>query len=180
MRSGEIIRRLRGLVGKRTPVRTSVNVSEPVQEVLRLLESDLRQNEVRVEQQTDHSDHVVMIDEIQIQQVLVNLIRNALDAMSQTERDQRTLKITTSRTADDLIKVSVCDTGKGIPVESADQVFDAFFSNKSEGMGMGLAISRSIIESHGGRLWMTPNIDRGVTFHFTLPIAKERSDDDAG
>ncbi|MCH8044154.1 MAG: PAS domain S-box protein, partial [Planctomycetes bacterium] len=178
MRAGEIIRRLRGLVGKRTAVRSQVDVIEPIQEVLHLLESDLRQSEVRVELQADHANGVVTIDEIQIQQVLVNLIRNAVDAMSETQRERRSLTITTSRTADELIDVAVCDTGEGIPVESSEQVFDAFFSSKSEGMGMGLAISRTIIESHGGRLWWTPNPNRGVTFHFTLPMAKEGSNDD--
>jgi PAS domain S-box-containing protein len=175
-RAGEIIRRLRGLVGKRAPVRERVDIGEPIREVLHLLESDLRESEIRVEQQMDHSDEVVTIDEIQIQQVLVNLVRNAREAMSETEGEKRTLKISTSRTADDLIEVAVSDSGMGVPGKSAGQVFDAFFSTKSEGMGMGLAISRSIVESHHGRLWMTPNPDRGVTFHLTLPVAREGSD----
>jgi C4-dicarboxylate-specific signal transduction histidine kinase len=175
VRSGEIIRRLRALVGKRLPVRSPVNVVEPIQEVMHLLESDLRQSEVHFELHTDHSSSVAIIDEIQIQQVLVNLIRNALDAMSETDRDQRTLNITTSQRADGLIEVAVCDTGEGVPAGNSGQVFDAFFSTKTEGLGMGLAISRTIIESHGGRLWMSPNSDRGVTVHFTLPIANQGS-----
>ncbi|MCH7988788.1 MAG: PAS domain S-box protein [Planctomycetes bacterium] len=173
MRAGEIIRRLRALVGKRTAIRSPVDVVDPIQEVLHLMESDLRQREVRVELQADHSNGVAVMDDIQIQQVLVNLIRNALDAMSEIDCDQSALKITTSLTTDDLIEVAVCDTGKGVPLEKKDQIFDPFFTTKSEGMGLGLAISRTIIESHGGRLWMTTNSDRGVTFHFTLPIEKQ-------
>jgi two-component system sensor kinase FixL len=121
-----------------------------------------------------------MIDDVQIQQVLVNLIRNAVDAMSETQRDRRSLTITTSRTPNDMVEVSVSDTGKGVTDEAGDQVFDAFFSTKSEGMGMGLAISRTIVESHGGRLWLTPNAERGVTFHFTLPIATDEDVDIGG
>ena len=175
MRAGEIIRRLRSLVSKTTPDRLSIDIGELIGDVFRLLETDLRQSQIRIERQLDQLISTVTIDEVQIQQVLVNLVRNAIDAMSETERDQRTLKISTSRKPDDYILVAVSDTGKGIPVESADRVFEAFFSSKSEGMGMGLAISRTIIESHEGRLWMTPNPDRGVTFQFTLPVQKDVS-----
>ena len=175
IRAGEIIRRLRHLVGKTTTAHSRVDVVTPIEEVMHLLQSDLRQADARVELQADHSGHVATMDEIQIQQVLVNLFRNALDAMSETDRDQRTLRIAISTIADEVIEVAVCDTGEGVPVESSDQIFDAFFSTKSDGLGMGLAISRTIIESHGGHLWMTPNSGRGVTFHFTLPIAKEGS-----
>ena len=105
----------------------------------------------------------------------MNLIRNALDAMHETARGRRTLEMITAATGDGMIEVTVGDTGKGIPIESADQVYDAFFSTKSDGMGMGLAISRSIIESHGGRLWMTPNSKRGMSFHFTVPIPKKEA-----
>lgn len=171
-RASEIIRRLRELVDKRTPVRSRVDVVEPIREVLHLLDSDLRQRDVRVEQTTEPSIPAVWIDRIQIQQVLVNLILNAVDAMSETPRKQRSLEITASRKDDNSIEVSVRDTGKGVFIDSDDQVFDAFFSTKHEGMGMGLAISRTIIESHRGRLWWTPNSDRGATFHFTLPIAE--------
>jgi signal transduction histidine kinase len=88
--------------------------------------------------------------------------------MRETERDQQTLEISTSRTTDLLIEIAVCDSGTGISGESADHVFDAFYTTKADGMGIGLAISRTIIESHGGRLWLTPNSDCGVTFYFTL------------
>lgn len=173
LRAGEIIRRLRSLVGKTAPVRSRVDVAGPIQEVLQLLASDLRQSEVRLEQKIEPSIPAVRIDDVQIQQVLVNLIRNALDAMSETERDLRSLTIIVSRSEKDMVEVAVSDTGKGVSSEAESQVFDAFFSTKAEGMGMGLAISRTILESHGGRLWLTPNADRGVTFRFTLPIARK-------
>ena len=178
MRAGEIIRRLRAMVSKRDSVRSPVHIIEGIEDVLDLLEPDLHRSEVRVEQQIDHSGGIVTIDEIEIQQVLVNLVRNALDAMSNTDLKERTLKITTVRTSDDWLDVAVSDTGKGVPQEKKDQIFDAFFTTKSEGMGMGLAISRTIIEAHGGQMWMTPNSDRGVTFHITLPIAKNENGND--
>jgi len=178
LRAGEIIRRLRGLVGKRTPVRVRTEITEPIHEVLRLLGSDMRQSEVHLVLKIDKDVPAVRVDEVQIQQVLVNLIRNAMDAMTHSECEQRTLTVSASQTDDDAVEIAIGDTGRGIPGEAADQVFDAFFSSKSEGMGMGLAISRSIIESHGGRMWMSPNPEQGVTFHFTLPLEKKGIIDD--
>ena len=134
------------------------------------MDFELRQYDVEV--QSDPSGRLALIDEIQIQQVLVNLIRNALDAMQEINREDRSLKITTSQATHDLLEVTVCDSGPGIPIEEEDKVFDAFFSTKSNGMGMGLAINRTIIESHGGRMWVTPNSDRGATFHFTVETAE--------
>ena len=173
LRAGEIIRRLRGLVCKRAPVRVKTDVHEPIQEVIRLLENDLRQSEVRIKENTRNDLPAVMIDDVQIQQVVVNLVRNAIDAMSDVECDRRSLTITTLLNKDEFIEIAISDTGKGLPPESVDRVFDAFYSSKPEGMGMGLAISRSIIESHGGKMWITANSGPGVTFHFTLPIEKE-------
>lgn len=111
------------------------------------------------------------IDEIQIQQVLVNLIRNAMDAMRTTDSAERQLMVTSQDTRDGMIRISICDQGEGVADQNADRVFDAFYTTKEEGMGMGLAISRTIVETHGGKLWMERNEDRGVTFLITLPIA---------
>jgi PAS domain S-box-containing protein len=169
MRAGKIIERLRRLVENRAPVRSRIDIGESIREVVRMLDLDLRSSEVRVELREDHLPAVAFVDDIQIQQVLMNLLRNALDATRETERDQQTLEISTSRTTDRLIEIAVCDSGTGISGESADHVFDAFYTTKADGMGIGLAISQTIIESHGGRLWLTPNSDCGVTFYFTLP-----------
>jgi two-component system sensor kinase FixL len=111
-------------------------------------------------------------DPIQIEQVLLNLVHTGLDAMDETPPDRRLLGITTIWQGDGMLQVEVRDCGKGIAAEDLGKVFEPFFTTKPEGMGMGLAISRDIIQLHGGRLWASVNPDRGCTFHFTLPIAK--------
>ena len=105
---------------------------------------------------------------MQLQQVLMNLMLNAIEAMKDTAGE---LTINTEMRQDGPVLISVSDTGVGLPAEKADRIFDAFFTTKPQGSGMGLAISRSIVESHRGRLWATPNSGRGTTFHFTLPTA---------
>jgi signal transduction histidine kinase len=159
------------MVKSKAAARSQADIVDLIHEVLRLLEPDLRQSEARVELHADDSRRLARVDEIQIQQVLVNLIRNALDAMREVERGGRTLAIRTARGDGDLIEIAVCDSGVGIPLESRNEVFEPFYSTKSEGMGMGLAISRTIVAAHGGDLWMTPNPGRGTTFHFTVRSA---------
>ena len=175
IRSGEIIRRMRSLVRKTAPARSSTDVRELIREVVGLVEPEVRLRGTRLKVNVDDTLSDVLADRIQIQQVLINLVRNAFDAMDDVPSDGRTLRITTSTSGPEMVEVAVCDSGTGIAVEDWDRVLDAFFTTKPQGMGMGLAISRSIIESHGGHLWLTPNRERGVTFHFTLPIAKDRS-----
>jgi signal transduction histidine kinase len=114
----------------------------------------------------------ITADPVQLQQVLMNLMLNAIEAMKETGG---LLMVKSQRDGDDQLLISVSDTGVGLPAEKADQIFDAFFSTKTQGSGMGLAISRSIIESHGGRLWATPNDGRGATFYFTLPSERTHS-----
>jgi signal transduction histidine kinase len=116
----------------------------------------------------------VMADPIQVQQVLVNLFVNAIDAMK-TAPAPRVLALRSARSSDGDALLSVSDTGVGLPTEGADHMFDAFFTTKSGGTGMGLSISRSIIEAHQGRLWPAPNAPRGAVFQFTLPIHAEAS-----
>ena len=118
----------------------------------------------------DESVPHVLVDTIQIQQVLLNLVKNAQEAMSDEIDDRRELTIETGFVKPDTVEVSVGDSGTGVRAENADHVFDAFYTTKPDGMGMGLAISRSIAESHGGRLWFTSNADRGCTFRFSLPV----------
>ena len=114
----------------------------------------------------------VVGDAIQIEQVIMNLVRNGLEAMDEVPDDNRVLEIRTMPRDDNTIQVDVCDGGKGIDGADLEKVFEPFFTMKPEGMGMGLAISRSIIQAHGGRLWATNNDVRGCTFHFSLPVGK--------
>jgi signal transduction histidine kinase len=115
---------------------------------------------------------MVMGDPVQIEQVLMNLVRNGWEAMDETPQEKRRLGIKTLRLGDEMIQVEVCDGGEGISGEDVEKVFEPFFTTKPEGMGMGLVISRSIVQASGGRLWVSANQDRGCTFHFTLPIGK--------
>jgi signal transduction histidine kinase len=110
----------------------------------------------------------VRVDRIQIEQVLVNLIRNAFEALEDEQTD-RVVTVTAKR-HDGEVRIAVSDRGRGLSPSEQEKLFDAFFTTKAEGMGMGLPISRSIIESHGGELWAAPNSDRGMTFNFTLPL----------
>jgi PAS domain S-box-containing protein len=168
-RAGEIIRRLRGFTRKSESRRSTVEVGELMEEVIALLEADARLQSVRVRWEEPYDKEFVTVDPIQIQQVLVNLLRNAFEAMAGNRPECR--QVTIAATADDeFIEISVEDQGEGIAPENFDRVFEAFFTNKSNGVGIGLAISRSIVEDHGGRLWVTPNPTQGVTFRFTLPL----------
>jgi signal transduction histidine kinase len=112
-----------------------------------------------------------MADRVQLQQVLMNLMLNGIEAITDGAGE---LTIRSQSAEDGLLLISVSDTGVGIPSEKLDQIFNAFYTTKPQGTGMGLAISRSIIEAHGGRLWATANVERGATFHFTLPAELQR------
>ncbi len=167
-RAGEIIRRLRGFTKKSEPRREPVDVASLVEEVVDLMETETRLRNVRVRWEPRQTA-TVLVDPIQIQQVLVNLLRNAYDAMAANPPERRQVTIVTL-TREDRVELSVEDRGEGIRPEHQERVFDAFFSSKPNGVGIGLAISRSIVEDHGGRLWVTPNASEGVTFRFTLPL----------
>jgi C4-dicarboxylate-specific signal transduction histidine kinase len=171
-RAAEIIRRLRRFVTKAKPVRTAVDVNAIVREVAGLSKIDARMAQAEVCFELSEPLPPALGDRIQIEQVVVNLIRNALEAMRDAEPEWRRLTIRTAGDGPERIVVEVCDGGSGIPAEVIDHVFDHFFTTKPGGMGLGLAVSHSIIENHGGRLWVTRNPKRGSTFHFTLPIAE--------
>jgi signal transduction histidine kinase len=146
-----------------------LHVAEVIDEILPLVQSDLRQENVKVTVEVASTLPATQADKVQVQQVLLNLIRNATEAMRDTPPEDRQLAVR-ARSHENLIEVTVCDKGRGISEEAQPRIFEAFYSTKPDGMGMGLAVSRSIIESHGGRIWVSPNADRGVAFHFTLPI----------
>jgi signal transduction histidine kinase len=144
--------------------------------VLLLIHGDLAERGVEVSTRITANLPLVSGDHIQLQQVLLNLVMNACDAMHENAPQERKVVIEAQRDGGDSVKVSVVDRGRGIPSEAVEQVFEPFFSTKSTGLGMGLSICRAIVESHGGRLWVTNNSDRGATFHFTLPAAKQEAD----
>jgi signal transduction histidine kinase len=171
LRAGEIIRRLRGFVRKAEPRREAVDVNALVDEVVRLVAGEARESNVPIEVSLHPGLPEVHADGVQIEQVVMNLVRNALEAMHDNAADTSGLAIET-RLADGAgIEVAVCDSGPGLRGDPAE-IFEPFQTTKPDGLGMGLAISRSIIEAHGGRLWVTTNSTRGVTFSFTLPARR--------
>ncbi len=172
LRAGEIVQRLRAFVHKQTVQRESAEVDDLVRSVLDLLEFELRTSEVEPALSLDAAGVEVRVDAVQIQQVIVNLVRNALDAMASRAPVDRLLTIESVSSAS-VVEVSVRDSGIGVDDEKLEHLFDAFYTTKSEGMGMGLAISRSIIEAHGGKMWAVANADEGMTFRFELPRAGE-------
>ena len=177
-RAGEIVRRLRDLVRKAAPRRSRVDLNDCVRETIGLAESDLETSKVALDLKLDQSIPLVMVDRIQIEQVILNLVRNAVEAMQETEPQDRQLTVRTAAAGGNEIELSVSDTGMGLAAADADTVFDTFFTTKASGLGMGLAISRSIVEAHGGRIWVTPNADRGATFHFTVPVNPQTEEGD--
>jgi PAS domain S-box-containing protein len=170
-RASDIITRLRQLFKKGSPQTNLVDVSEVIQEMVILLRSEASRYSVSVLTELSVDLPLVMADRVQLQQVLMNLMLNGIEAMQDTKSEGQ-LTIRSLRGEGGQLLISVSDTGMGLPPEHADQIFNAFFSTKAQGTGMGLSISRSIIESHGGRLWATPNSERGTTFNFTLPAAE--------
>lgn len=172
-RASDIISRLRQLFKKGAPQTTLVEVSEVIQEMVVLLRSEASRYSVSIQTELSANSPRVMADRVQLQQVLMNLMLNGIEAMHDTKSGGQ-LTIRSLMGEDGQLLISISDTGLGLPAEQADQIFNAFFSTKAQGTGMGLSISRSIVESHGGRLWATSNSERGATFNFTLPAAEAR------
>jgi signal transduction histidine kinase len=162
-----IISRIRALFEKGTPHREAVDVNEVIREMIVLLSNAANQSLVSIRSQTAENLPRVIADRVQLQQVFMNLMLNGIEAMKDMDLP-RELTIKSQADNGELL-FSVSDTGVGLPTEQPDEIFNAFYTTKAEGTGMGLAISRSIIEVHGGRLWATANAGPGATFHFTLP-----------
>jgi PAS domain S-box-containing protein len=166
-RAAEIISRIRLLFNKGTPERELVDVNQVIGEMVFLLRSEAIRYNISVRTDLAADLPQVMGDRVQLPQVLMNLMVNGIDAMKDVD-GTRELAIQSQRTENEQLLVSVSDTGVGLPPQQADQIFNAFFTTKSHGTGMGLRISRSIVESHGGRLWASANVPRGAAFYFTL------------
>jgi C4-dicarboxylate-specific signal transduction histidine kinase len=171
-RAAEIIGRIRLLFKKGTPQRELVDVNEVVREMIVLLRGEATRHNIWVGTELEADLPQIMGDRVQLQQVLMNLMLNGIEAMKDVE-GKRELVIKSRRAENEEVLVSVSDTGAGLPVQQADQIFKAFFTTKLEGTGMGLSISRSIVESHGGRLWAAENSPRGANFCFSLPTKAE-------
>jgi C4-dicarboxylate-specific signal transduction histidine kinase len=171
-RAGEIISRIRLLFKKGTPQRELVDVNEVIREMIVLLRNEATRYTISVRTELAADLPQVMGDRVQLQQVMMNLIINSIDAMKAVD-GTRELAIQSQRAENEQLLVSVSDTGVGLPPQQADQIFNAFFTTKLHGTGMGLSISRSIVESLGGRLWAADNSPRGASFYLTLPTKVE-------
>ena len=167
--ASDIISRIRVLYKKGELRRDWIDVNEVIEEIISLVRSEARRHAISIHTELEPELPHVMADRVQLQQVFMNLVRNGIDAINDADMEGN-LTIRSQRNSVEQLLISIRDTGTGLPPERADRIFDAFFTTKSEGTGMGLSISRSIIESHGGRIWATGNPDRGTTFQFTLPI----------
>jgi PAS domain S-box-containing protein len=170
-RAGEVITRIRALAKKATPQKTALRIDELIFEVIGLVGGELAKHHVFLETELESGLPVVFGDRVQLQQVILNLIANGIEAMSTVTGRPRDLSIATKTTEGGQILISVRDCGSGLTPELIDHVFEAFFTTKQAGIGLGLSISRTIVETHGGRLWATPNPAHGATFQFTLPLA---------
>jgi PAS domain S-box-containing protein len=165
MRASDIVDRVRSLYTRGTPHREPLDVNDMIQEMVALLQHEASRHAVAI--RTDLAERLpdIVADRVQVQQVLMNLMLNGIEAMKDAPGE---LVITSQRTDDGRLLISVNDSGVGIPPEQAERIFEAFFTTKPRGTGMGLSISRTIVESHGGRLWASANPTRGATFQFTL------------
>jgi PAS domain S-box-containing protein len=176
-RAADIVDRNRALYRRETQKRELVELNEVIREMSTLLYDKANQHSISIRTELDANLLPITADRVQVQQVLMNLMLNGIEAMKDTSGQ---LTVTSKKTEDGQLLVSVSDSGIGLPVEDTERIFDAFFTTKPQGTGMGLSISRRIIESHGGRLWATRNSGRGATFQFTVPIEAKASSTSTG
>ena len=170
-RAADVIDRIRSLIKKAPPRKDDLNINEAILEVIALTHGEVGKHGVSVQTRLTEGLPPIQADRVQLQQVIINLIMNAIEAMSGVDKGPRALLISTGQEAVSGVLVSVQDSGPGLDVEDLDCLFDAFYTTKSTGMGMGLSICRSIIEAHQGRIWASRNVGPGATFQFTLPAA---------
>jgi two-component system sensor kinase FixL len=178
LRAGQIIRRLRDFVSRGESEQSVESLTKLIEEASALALVGVKEHGIRVRYQFDPAVDLVLADRVQIQQVLLNLLRNAVDAMVDASR--RELTIATSALSDETIEIAVADTGPGIAEEVADQLFQPFVTTKRHGMGVGLSISRTIVDAHGGTIQAEPNPGGGTIFRFTLRAVSKEEVSDAG
>jgi PAS domain S-box-containing protein len=169
-RAAEVIRRIRALMKRQAPRKEWLDINETIREVIELAQYQLRRSEILVETRLCHDLPVVRCDRVQLQQVLLNLIINAIEAMSAIKERHRELTIVSTPDRPDAVSVEVRDSGTGLDPENAPHLFEPFYTTKAEGLGIGLSISRSILEAHGGRLSAAANAPHGTVFSFSLPV----------
>ena len=178
-RAGDVLDRLREFVRGGEFRRALTEIKPLIDAVVSLTRTEAMQQDVEIEAKVDPGLPVVLADQVQIEQVLLNLLRNAMDAMEAANSKRRSIIIEARRNSKQAIEISVADSGPGVTAEVTDTIFEPFVTTKSFGMGMGLSISRAIIESHGGSLRMV-GVRSGATFIFSLPTAEAEASSDAG
>ncbi|SDT50296.1 trifunctional serine/threonine-protein kinase/ATP-binding protein/sensor histidine kinase [Bradyrhizobium canariense] len=169
-RANEVIQRVRSLANKTSVEKMPLNINDVVREIAALVQRELTSHQISLQMELVTTLPMIPADRIQLQQVIINLVMNGIEAMQSITDRPRELIIRSRQEDAQQVLVSVTDAGVGMPAANADRLFDAFFTTKSSGMGMGLSICRSIIEAHGGKLWATDNLSHGATFQFTLPV----------
>jgi C4-dicarboxylate-specific signal transduction histidine kinase len=170
-RAGDIIKSVRALTRKSAPEMVPLHINDVIRDVIVLMGGEFRRRGVRVETSLSSDLGSVIGDRVQLQQVVLNLIMNGIEAMADSAHGQRRIQIRSGGDESGGVLVAVTDSGLGLDLVRADRLFEAFFTTKPEGMGMGLSICRSIIDAHGGRLWASPNLPNGAVFQFILPAA---------
>ena len=171
-RAGEIVHRVRRFAARRETRHAAVDLNQVVENVIRWVEPLARKSGISIEVQLTPELPPVLADAVQLEQVLLNLVRNAKEAVKLVDQSGWAVTVSTSYCSGGMLEVAVCDAGPGIAGEIADRLFEPFCTTKESGLGLGLSISRTIIEAHGGRLWVTPNPGDGVTFRFTVPVCQ--------
>jgi signal transduction histidine kinase len=172
-RAGEVIRRMRALVKKEELEFQPLDLPGLIRDVVILVHSDAILHNVGMSLDLHDNLPSVRGDRVQLQQVVLNILLNAFDAVRESPASHRNVRLQAERQGTDLIRVAVSDCGPGLSMDKLDKIFQPFFTTKGEGLGMGLSISRSIIDAHGGRLWAENNPDRGATFYFTVPVGHD-------
>ena len=172
-RAREVIARIRALTNRQVPRMDRLDINHQVREVVALTVHELRKHDIVLRTELDATLPPVVGDRVQLQQVLLNLIVNAVEAMSAVHDRSRELTIVSRQEGANAVLVEVRDSGNGLDPQRAEQLFEAFYTTKAEGIGIGLSISRSIIEAHGGRLWASANAPHGAVFRFSLPVTEE-------
>jgi C4-dicarboxylate-specific signal transduction histidine kinase len=173
MRAGEVIRGLRALAGKSGPQLTRLDLDDVIRQVLALARGELLRHDVVLRTDLAMDDRPVTGDRVQLQQVLLNLIMNGVEAMRGVTERTRELTVSSMLAEPSGVLVAIKDTGAGLDPAVAERMFQPFFTTKSDGLGMGLAICRSIVEAHGGRLWVSPRAPHGADVRFTVPLWAE-------